>query len=63
MPEGKRRKTGERSFARMLDELESWDADFERFRRSRSLVPLGWHSVPNSKDSTGMISGSSLRDS
>ena len=45
MTDRKRSKTEERSFARMLDELESQEADFERFKRSRSLVPPGWHSV------------------
>ena len=45
MLDRKRSKAEERSFARMLDELESQEADFERFKRSRSLVPPGWHSV------------------
>ncbi len=45
MTDRKRSKTEERSFARMLDELESQEAEFERFRRSRSLVPPGWRSV------------------
>ncbi len=45
MTDRRRSKTEERSFARMLDELEQQEADFERFKRSRSLVPAGWHSV------------------
>ena len=47
MTDRKRSKTEERSFARLLDELESQEADFERFKRNRSLIPPGWHSVEN----------------
>ncbi len=32
MADRKRSKTEERSFARMLEELESQEADFERFK-------------------------------
>jgi uncharacterized protein (DUF4415 family) len=45
MPERRRSKTEERSFARMMTELEAQEAAFERFRRARSLVPEGWHAV------------------
>ncbi len=45
MSNRKRSKTEERSFARMLDDLEQQEADFERFKRTRSLIPAGWHSV------------------
>ena len=45
MTDRKRSKTEERGFARMLADLEEQEADFERFKRSRSLVPPGWHSV------------------
>jgi uncharacterized protein (DUF4415 family) len=47
MTDRKRSKTEERSFARLLDELESQEADFERFKRNRSLIPPGWNSVEN----------------
>jgi uncharacterized protein (DUF4415 family) len=45
MLDRKRSKTEERSFARMLADLESQEADFERFKRTQRLVPPGWHSV------------------
>ena len=45
MLDRKRSKTEERSFARMLDDLESQEIEFELFKRTRSLVPPGWHSV------------------
>jgi uncharacterized protein (DUF4415 family) len=45
MLDRKRSKTEERSFARMLDDLEEQEIAFERFKRTRSLVPPGWHSV------------------
>jgi len=47
MTDRKRSKSEERSFARLLDDLESQEADFERFKRTRSLIPAGWHSVEN----------------
>ena len=45
MSDRKRSKTEERSFARMLKDLEEQEIEFERFKRRRSLVPPGWHSV------------------
>jgi uncharacterized protein (DUF4415 family) len=45
MLDRKRSKTEERSLARMLDDLEEQEIAFELFKRSRSLVPPGWHSV------------------
>ena len=45
MSDRKRSKSEERSFARMLAELEEQEIAFDRFKRSRSLVPPGWHSV------------------
>jgi uncharacterized protein (DUF4415 family) len=45
MTDRRRSKPEERSFARMLSELEEQEADFERFKRTRSLVPEGWYSV------------------
>jgi len=45
MSDRKRSKTEERSFARMLDDLEEQEIAFERFKRIRSLAPPGWHSV------------------
>jgi uncharacterized protein (DUF4415 family) len=45
MLDRKRSKTEERSFARMLADLEDQEADFERFKLTRRLVPPGWHSV------------------
>ena len=45
MSERRRSNAEERSFARMIDQLESQEAGFERFKRSRSLVPPGWHAV------------------
>ena len=45
MLDRKRSKTEERSFARMLDDIEEQEIAFERFKRTRSLVPSGWHSV------------------
>ncbi len=45
MSDRKRSKAEERSFARMLADLEEQEAYFERLKRTRSLVPPGWHSV------------------
>ncbi len=45
MSDRKRSKSEERSFARMLADLEEQEIAFDRFKRSRSLVPPGWHSV------------------
>ncbi len=45
MLDRKRSKTEDRSLARMLDDLEEQEIAFELFKRSRSLVPPGWHSV------------------
>ncbi|HUS55132.1 MAG TPA: BrnA antitoxin family protein [Thermohalobaculum sp.] len=45
MTDRKRSKSEERSFARLLEDLESQEADFERFKRTRSLIPAGWHSI------------------
>ena len=45
MTDRKRCKTEERSFARMLDELEQQEIEFKIFKRTRNLVPPGWHSV------------------
>ncbi len=42
MSDRKRSKSEERSFARMLDDLESQEIAFERFKRTRSLVPPGY---------------------
>ncbi len=45
MLDRKRSKTEERSLAKMLDDLEEQEIAFELFKRTRSLVPPGWHSV------------------
>ena len=45
MSDRKRSKSEARSFARMLADLEEQEIAFDRFKRSRSLVPPGWHSV------------------
>ncbi|MCH8167545.1 MAG: BrnA antitoxin family protein [Proteobacteria bacterium] len=45
MSDRKRSKSEERSFARMLADLEEQEVAFDRFKRTRSLVPPGWHSV------------------
>jgi uncharacterized protein (DUF4415 family) len=47
MLDRKRSKTEERSFALMLDDLESEEIAFEISRRSRSLVPPGWNPAGN----------------
>ena len=41
----KRSKTGERSLARMLADLESQEIAFERYKRTRDLAPPGWRPV------------------
>lgn len=45
MPERRPSKTEERSFTRMLEELEAQEWAFERFKRTRSLVPEGWQAA------------------
>ena len=45
MTDRKRCKTEERSLAKLLDDLEEQEIAFEIFKRTRSLVPPGWHSV------------------
>ena len=44
-PDRERRKTGERSFARMLADIGEQEGDSERLKRTQRLVPPGWHSV------------------
>ena len=43
----KRSKTEERSFALMLDDLESEKIAFDILRRKRSAVPPGWRQLGN----------------
>ena len=45
MAECKRSKSEERSWSQLVDELEIQEIEFERFKRSRSLIPPGWHAV------------------
>ena len=45
MLDRKRTKAEERSFAKLLDDLEEQEIAFERYKRTRDLVPLGWYSV------------------
>ena len=39
----KRTKTEERSYVRMLDDLEEQARDLEVLKRDRDVVPRGWH--------------------
>ena len=45
MLDRKRSKTEERSLAKLIDDLEEQEIAFELFKRTRSLVPPGWHAV------------------
>jgi hypothetical protein len=45
MADHKRGKREGRSFTRVLNDMGEQEADFERFKRSRGLIPPSWHSV------------------
>jgi uncharacterized protein (DUF4415 family) len=45
MTDRRRSKTEERAFAQMIAGLEAQEAEFERFRLTRRLVPPGWHGL------------------